>query len=86
MESERLIAGLTCGEVLADLSDYFDNQLSPERRAQIESHLRGCAVCERFGGQFAAAVTALRRMLTDADPLDERLSARLQERLRRDLK
>ncbi len=86
MESERLIAGLRCSEVLADLSDYLDDQLLLERRAQIESHLRGCAVCERFGGQFGAAIKALRRTLTEPDPLDEGVSARLRDRLRRDVK
>ncbi len=86
MDSERLIAGLRCSEVLADLSDYFDDQLPPERRAQLESHLRGCAVCERFGGRFSAAVTALRRTLTEPEPLDEGAAARLRERLRRELK
>lgn len=85
MKSERLIAGLRCSEVLANLSDYIDGQLSPERRAQIEAHLRGCAVCERFGGQFGKVVAALRRALTEAEPLDEGVSERLRSRLRRDL-
>jgi anti-sigma factor RsiW len=80
-----MIAGLRCTEVLADLSDYIDGQLTPERRGQIEAHLRACAACERFGGRFGAAVAALRRTLTDAEPLDDGVSERLRRRLRRDL-
>lgn len=85
MESERLVAGLRCGEVLAELSEYIDGQLPQGRRVQIESHLRGCANCERFGGQFGAAVAALRRTLREAATLDYGISDRLRDRLRREL-
>jgi anti-sigma factor RsiW len=84
MEGERVIAGLSCRDVLADLSEYLDDQLPSDRRAQIDLHLRGCANCERFGGEFAATIAALRRSLTNPDPLDEAVSRRLHERLRRE--
>jgi anti-sigma factor RsiW len=84
MEGERVIAGLSCGDVLGDLSDYLDNQLSSERRAQVDDHLRGCANCERFGGRFGATIAALRRSLASPEPLDEALARRLRERLRRE--
>jgi len=60
MESEREVAGLRCGEVLAELSDYLDGDLPPGRRTQLTAHLRGCDVCERFGGAFSAAIQSLR--------------------------
>jgi anti-sigma factor RsiW len=82
MESERIVAGLRCGEVLADLSDYLDNTLSDERRAQIDAHLRGCDICERFGQQFSATIAALREQLRQPPPVDHAVSARLRERLR----
>jgi anti-sigma factor RsiW len=85
MDAERLIAGLRCGEVLADLSDYLDGQLTAERRAQIDAHLRGCANCERFGGEFSAAIAALRRTLTEPQPLEQDVAARLRNRLRQDI-
>ena len=85
MEGERVVAGLSCREVLADLSEYLDNQLAPEQRAQIDAHLRGCANCERFGGQFSAVVTALRRSLANPEPLDETGLRQLRERLRQEL-
>jgi len=85
MEGERVVAGLSCRDVLADLSEYLDNQLVSERRAQIDDHLRGCANCERFGGEFSAVVAALRRCLANPEPLDETSVRQLRERLRREL-
>lgn len=84
MESERLVAGVRCGEVLADLSEYLDEGLSRDRREQIEAHLRGCHYCERFGREFSAAVKALREQLGDAPPVDGDVASRLRARLRRE--
>lgn len=77
---DRSVAGIRCTEVLADLSDYFDGELTSERRTQIEAHLYGCDWCERFGGDFSAAIVALRRELATAPP-DPQLHRRLMERL-----
>ena len=60
-ELDRIVAGIRCREVLADLSDYVDGDLSPDRVAQINEHLQGCDHCERFGGEFASIVTALKQ-------------------------
>ena len=60
MRGGRSIGGLVCSEVLERLSDYFDGRLSEPERAKIERHLEGCDACERFGGTFGKAVTALR--------------------------
>jgi anti-sigma factor RsiW len=84
MESERLVAGVRCSEVLADLSDYFDDALAPERRRQLEAHVGGCDVCERFGREFADAISALRRHLGPPAPLDAGIAARLRERLKKE--
>lgn len=58
---EREVAGVRCGEVLAELSDYLDGDLPPVRRSQVMAHLRGCDVCARFGGAFTEAIQLLRR-------------------------
>lgn len=88
MAHERKIAGMTCGDVLAELSDYLDGDLIPERRDQILAHLQGCDVCERFGGVFTAAIRSLRVRGTGVDPEGdaafERLRARLAQTLRRE--
>ena len=55
---DREVAGIRCTAVMAELSDYFDRELSADRHAQIEAHVRGCDWCERFGGEFAAVVGA----------------------------
>ena len=84
MKGERMVAGLRCREVLADLSEYLDGGLPAARREQLESHVRGCVYCEQFGGRFSRAVEMLRRHLTTAAPVDPAVRQRLRERLRRD--
>lgn len=81
---DQLIAGLRCREVLADLSDFLDGGLTPDRRVQIEAHVTACDNCARFGQRFAGALQTLREELGGASPLDAALAARLRERLRRE--
>jgi anti-sigma factor RsiW len=71
---DRNVAGITCSAVLAVLSDYLDGEVSDAVRAQVNAHLAGCDVCERFGGRFATTVGALRRHLAEPKVSDERLS------------
>ncbi len=78
---DREVAGIRCTAVMAELSDYLDRELSGARRAQIEAHVRGCDWCERFGGEFAAVVGALRRQLGVADEPETGVRRRLRERL-----
>jgi len=61
MATEQEVAGMRCGEVLAELSDFLDGELPVERRAEVVAHLQGCDVCERFGGAFTVAIHALRQ-------------------------
>lgn len=78
---EKVVAGLSCGEVLARLSDYLDGELSPEARGQVEAHLRGCDGCSRFNGEFQFTVRALRAELRG----EGGLPPAVRERLRRAL-
>jgi RNA polymerase sigma-70 factor (ECF subfamily) len=80
MEDERLVAGLHCGEVLADLTEHLDGRLSRDRAERIDEHLEGCAGCRRFGGEIAAVVRALREL--PDEPLPPDVEERLVEELR----
>ncbi len=86
MNGERVVGGLSCRDVLNDLSDYLDGQLPAVRREQVDTHLRGCPVCEQFGGEFGAAIAALRRSLAQPEPPEEGVVLRLRARLRAELR
>ncbi|MFL6258533.1 MAG: anti-sigma factor family protein [Thermoanaerobaculia bacterium] len=79
MEGERMVAGLHCGEVLADLSEHLDGRLSLDRAERIGEHLAGCAECERLLGAVTAAVRALRQL--PDEPLPPEIEERLAEAL-----
>jgi anti-sigma factor (TIGR02949 family) len=81
IENEKVIAGLSCTGVLERLSDYLDGELPADERARVETHLRGCDGCARFGGEFRATVRMLRAHL--AGPAE--VPAEVKERLRRAL-
>ncbi len=80
-DHEITIAGLSCSQVLARLSDYLDGDLPAEERQALEAHLRGCDRCARFGGEFRAVVGALRSHLSRSG----QLPGGFRERLRRAL-
>ncbi len=86
---DREVAGIRCTQVLELLSDYVDGQLDAVQLDRIRSHLRGCDWCEKFGGEFAAAVAALRTGASTAPdaaaPADPALRRRLDERLGREI-
>lgn len=77
MEGERTVAGITCGEVLADLSEFLDGELDGARAGQLKAHVEGCDLCERFGADFAVAVGALRG-LGEAAPVADDVAERLR--------
>ncbi|HUP50267.1 MAG TPA: zf-HC2 domain-containing protein [Thermoanaerobaculia bacterium] len=82
MSDERIVAGLRCSDVLAQLSAFIDGELDHAERERIEAHLRGCDWCERFGGDFAFSVAALRRQLRTEEELPDEVRSRLRARLR----
>jgi anti-sigma factor (TIGR02949 family) len=84
IENEKVIAGLSCSDVLARLSDYVDGELPSDERARLEEHLRGCDGCARFGGEFSATVRALRALLAGPAPVPRELEERLRRALDED--
>jgi len=81
MDNELLMGGLWCHEVLDLLGDYLDGELSAERRAQVDAHLRGCGNCARFGADVAGMLGALSKGKPEVW-----LPAEVSERLRRALR
>ena len=71
MAAERIIAGLSCSEVLARLRDFLDDTLAPDARAAVRAHVSACTECGRFGGAYASVVRALREATADTGGIDE---------------
>jgi RNA polymerase sigma-70 factor, ECF subfamily len=80
VEHERLIAGLHCGEVLAELTEHLEGRLSRVQSLQMEEHLSGCDGCRRLGDEILGVVHALREM--PEEPLAHEVEERLQAQLR----
>ncbi len=78
---DRLVAGLRCRDVLADLSEFLDGNLGSERVSAIQAHLAGCDNCARFGGNVAEIVAALRSEGARAPRLDASALGSLRARL-----
>jgi anti-sigma factor RsiW len=81
LENQKIIAGLSCGDVLARLSDYLDGDLTADERARVEEHLRGCDGCARFGGAFRGVVEGLRRQLAGSGTLSDAFRERFRKAL-----
>ncbi len=81
VSNERTVGGLSCRAVLSLLGDYVDGDLGAAERARVDLHLRGCTVCERFGGRYAGVVHAARDRLGAVHAVDvetfERVKAKL---------
>ncbi len=84
MKGERIVGGLSCGQVLDRLSDYLDGELLADARRAVEDHLRGCDGCARFGGELRATVQAVRAHLLASPAPPPRLRDRLAEALARE--
>lgn len=79
---DRVVAGLSCREVLNLLSEYVDGDLAPETVAQVRAHLSGCDHCERFGGAFGELVSRLGRDLLAGEGIAPEMRRKLAERMK----
>lgn len=77
LPGERLVGGLTCSQVLAELSAYLDGDLDAVRKAAVEMHVSDCQNCSRFGAGFAAMLRDVRAHLHEPEPLPADVAARL---------
>jgi anti-sigma factor RsiW len=81
LKDERVVGGLSCSAVLADLSRILDGELPEAEASLLKAHVSGCDVCERFGRRFAGIVRGLREELGTPDPLDPAVAERLRARM-----
>ena len=81
LPGERQVAGLTCSEVLADLSAYLDGELDAARKAQIEGHVSECQACATFGAAFGSLLAEVRTRMQQPEPVPADVEARLRSRL-----
>ena len=84
---DRIVAGVSCREVLAALGDLLDGEVAEPRRAQLLAHVDACDTCARFGTDVQGALAALRthRLTPPPDPATlERLRATITAAIARD--
>lgn len=81
LSHERIVGGLSCSEVLADLSRLLDGELPEAEASRLRGHVAGCDVCERFGTRFAGVVRGLREGLREPDPVEAGVAERLRARM-----
>lgn len=75
-------AMLDCEQVMRQLWDYLDAELTPERMVAMRVHLELCRRCfpqYEFERSFLDAVAASARTHSDLEQLRRRVVARLQE-------
>jgi len=73
--------GLTCFEVLAQLSDLLDGTLAAPQRQRVELHVAGCGDCARFGGAVARLIAGLRTGAVQGEGGGEALPGAVASRL-----
>ncbi|MFN8017133.1 MAG: zf-HC2 domain-containing protein [Acidimicrobiales bacterium] len=62
-----------CDELMAEITDYLDGALAPERVAAIEAHLPDCSGCRAALHQFRQTIALAGRLRSeDVGGLDDR--------------
>jgi len=54
--------GLLCKEVVELVTDYLEDALLPEKRAQFEEHVAGCVGCTNYVEQVRLTIGMLRNL------------------------
>ena len=81
LKGERVVGGISCSAVLADLGRLLDGDLPEAEASLLSAHVSGCYVCERFGRRFAGVVRELREGLREPEPLSSGVAERLRARM-----
>ncbi|MFN8065710.1 MAG: zf-HC2 domain-containing protein [Vicinamibacterales bacterium] len=85
LPGERVVGGLTCSQVLEQLSAYLDGDLDATLRATLESHVASCPMCAQFGVSFSALLAEVRARMATPDPIPASVDRRLRDRLQTDI-
>jgi anti-sigma factor RsiW len=78
---ETIVAGVRCGVVLADLSDFVDGELLLIRVAQLRAHLAASDRCSQLGGDVSNVLDILRDGLSVPEPQAVDVASRLHARV-----
>jgi anti-sigma factor RsiW len=65
-----------CSDLIALLSDYVDDRLSPDIRADLDEHLAGCPECVAFVQTFRSTISLLQSLAEEDLPAEVRLRLR----------
>jgi anti-sigma factor RsiW len=70
MPSPDDMSPLSCQELVALITDYFEGALSPADRARFEAHLGACSACHAYLGQFQRTIRLVGTLAEDDIPDD----------------
>ena len=78
-----MVIEISCEEVWREISNYLENDVSPELRARLEAHFKGCAHCTAVLRGTGNVVQLVKGGTVFDLPggFSERLYKRLQDRL-----
>ena len=76
---------VTCEEVWREISNYVDGEVSPDLRAAMDEHFRGCQKCSAVldGTQNVIGLFGVERMFEPPLGFSQRLRRRLEENMPR---
>lgn len=66
----RDVGGMLCTDVVSALPALLDGDAPAEVTASAMAHLRGCTVCETFGGRYRSRIVRLRHAMGIATKYD----------------
>jgi predicted anti-sigma-YlaC factor YlaD len=80
---EHHIIEISCEHVIREISNYIDGEITPELRARVEEHIRGCKHCTAVldGTANTLRLIADGRAFDDLFDLPPGFSERLRQRL-----
>ena len=63
---------MPCRELVEVITDYLEDQLSPDDRARFEAHLAECSACRLYLEQFRVTIRVLGRLPEESLSADTR--------------